>query len=99
GIIARTAESGKTVLGGIGGKPGQIFDNPSNASAALSGTGFETGLPNPAAGLPEGYQVPGFTRSMDQGGQAFFQQTVHQDRIANGQYRDLLENNTNTPHG
>ena len=99
GGLVKATEGGKSLLGGIGGEKPQIFDNPTSAHAALKDGTFESGLPVPGAGLPEGYLVPAATKTMDQGGQAFFQQTVHQDRLANGNYRDLLERNTAALHG
>jgi hypothetical protein len=103
GVLLGGIEKGKSAAGAAGdllsGKATPIFDNPAGAADALRNGAFESGLPHPGAGLPAGYIVPGATASMDVGGQAFFAQTVHDDRLANGAYRDLLDGNTAALHG
>jgi hypothetical protein len=103
GVLLGGIEKGKSAAGAAGdllsGKATPIFDNPAGAADALRNGAFESGLPHPGAGLPTGYIVPGATASMDVGGQAFFAQTVHDDRLANGAYRDLLDGNTAALHG
>jgi hypothetical protein len=102
GLLLKGLAGGKAGFAGVGkalgnGRP--VFDNPSEALSNLGDGAFAASLPHPEAGLPEGYNVPGATASMDQAGQAFFQQTVHGDALASGNYRNLLDRNTQALRG
>ncbi|MGH8328662.1 MAG: hypothetical protein ACRET2_18080, partial [Steroidobacteraceae bacterium] len=102
GLFLKGIAGGKAGFAGVGNALGNgrpVFDNPREALGKLENGSFAASLPHPEAGLPADYNVPGPTASMDQAGQAFFQQTVHGDALASGNYRNLLDRNTQALRG